>query len=221
MTDQRVVTGMRRQIESRDGLLASGYEAIGWKIAMDDPGVRASFGLASPLVGYLTSASLLATDDTHSLSGAVDPRLEVELALHLRADDGSLDGAMVGAALELVDIDRPIEPIADVVAANIFHRGVVLGPPVPLTDVARQAIPVRLHVDGALARSAETIVQPERLDAVVETVRAALEPSDARLRCGDRIICGAIAIPLEVAAGEDVHAAFGGGLGSLTLRFAP
>src|SRR5204863_27590 len=62
---------------------------------------------------------------------------EPEVAIHLGRDVPARAGgeaaraaiAALGAAIELVDIDRPLDDLEAILAANVFHRAVVLGPP--------------------------------------------------------------------------------------------
>ncbi len=79
------------------------------------------------MVGHLTSATLLGADGAHSLAGAQAPKAEPEIVIEI-GPDKTIAG--LGPAIELVDIPAPPsgpDDVPEVVATNIFHRGVAIG----------------------------------------------------------------------------------------------
>src|SRR5207245_1228809 len=94
-------------------------------------------GRYGPVVGARPRAAVLAPGPGRSLAGSPLVCAEPEVAIHLGRDvPAGADGeaaraaiAALGAAIELVDIDRPLDDLETILAANVFHRAVVLGPP--------------------------------------------------------------------------------------------
>ena len=75
-------------------------------------------------MGFLTDRTLL-PDGAAARSAVVTPMLEAEVAVRVGAD-GRIDG--YAAAIELADVDPPPEDAEAIVAGNIFHKHVLLGP---------------------------------------------------------------------------------------------
>jgi 2-keto-4-pentenoate hydratase len=102
--------------------------------------------------------------------------------------------AGLGPALELADIDRPLEELEAVLAENIYQRGVILGPP----DAARAGgdvtgIRARVRVDGEAAGATDepTALTGELL-GVVAHVASLLDAFGETLRAGEVVITGAV-----------------------------
>lgn len=77
-----------------------------------------------PVIGYLTSASLLDSGGVYLAGGEVALRADAELALELGVDEEIVG---YGAPLEIVDVDER-GGAEEIVAANVFHRAVAIGP---------------------------------------------------------------------------------------------
>jgi len=229
MSDPRIATGMVRQLARRDAAVAGGATLRGWKVAFSTPAAQQAAGVGQPLVGWLADASELPSGATVDVAGWARPTVEAELAIHVGADvapGGTLEDAAaaiaaVGAAIEVVDLDRPTSEVEEVAAAGLFHRHYVLG----AADPARAGGDASgIAITGAL--DGETYgAQPDptsvigALPQVTRFVADELGRHGERLRAGEVILAGS-ALPLQpVAAGRrlDVDA---GPLGTLTLAFA-
>ncbi len=81
--DPRIERGMSRQLEDRRRRLTSGARHVGWKAGFGAPAALQRFGLAGPLVGYLTDATLSKTGTSVPVGGWVNPVAEPELAVHM------------------------------------------------------------------------------------------------------------------------------------------
>ena len=192
--------------------LGSGADRIGWKIGLNVPAVQQKLGLERSVVGHLTSATLLGADGAHSLAGAQRPMAEPEIAIHVGAG-GEIAG--LAPAIEVADIDRPLDDAAEIVAANIFHRAVAIGPSAQIESP--EGIEAVLTVNGeriAAADAAATDLR-EIVRLVDETLRAAGES----LQAGDRIIAGSLTAPAPVQPGDRVGVDLGP-IGSLEVSFA-
>jgi len=191
--------------------LGSGAGRIGWKIGLNVPAVQERLGIERPVVGHLTTASLIGADGAHSLAGARKPMVEPEIAIEM-GPDGAIMG--LAPAIEVADVDRPLDDAGEIVAGNVFHRAVAIGPSSPRADAA--GIPAVLSVNGRQVGAADagTARLAETVRLVDETLRAAGESLEA----GDRIIAGSLTAPAAVEPG-DTAAVDLGPLGRLEVSF--
>jgi 2-keto-4-pentenoate hydratase len=213
--DPRVERGLRAQLDLRRRRLAEGDRPVGWKVAFGAPQALQLLGLDAPLVGFLTSRALVEPGAAVSVAGWTRPAAEAEIAVHMGSDLGPSASreetqaaiAALGPAIELADIDRPIEELEAVLAENIFQRGVVLGP----ADSSR----ARGDVTGIRARTAcdgaelGTTDDPEALTGeligVIAHVAALLAAFGETLRAGEVVIAGAVLPHVWPAAGQRVE----------------
>ena len=133
--DPRVARGMERQLELRRPLIGEGARPIGWKLGLGTPAAMEKHGTTAPLVGFLTDRGLSepGRGARRSAAGAT-PTAEPEVAVHVAADipagaDRDAVAAAVGGlgvAIEVVDITGA--ELEEILAGDIFHRHVLLGP---------------------------------------------------------------------------------------------
>lgn len=203
---------MQRQLGHWRSALGSGDQRIGWKIGLNAPAVQQRLGIERSVVGHLTSATLLRPGGTHSLAGAIKPFVEPEIAIEVDGE-GTILG--LGAAIEIVDFDHPIEDAAEIVAENIFHRAVVICPSSQRTGA--DDIQARVSVDGDQRETGDAGATD--LADTVAVVDATLRTVGERLEHGDRIIAGSLTAPLPVQPGERVTLDLGE-LGTIEIDFA-
>ena len=201
LMDGRVERGMRRQLASAPP------DQIGWKLALNAPAIMQALGLDEPALGWLSRAKV--TSGEHSLEGTTQPAVEPELLLEA-GEGGAV--ARLGVALEVVDFDRPLDDVEEVIAADIFHRAVALG------DLAEGAEPGEavFSINGEeRARIAAFEPPAETLAFVDRFVRELGE----ELAPGALVIAGALSPAAPVAPGDvaelDVR-----GAGEISLRFS-
>jgi 2-keto-4-pentenoate hydratase len=223
-----VAEGMAAMLALRRERLDRGERPLGWKLGFGAPAAQERFGLDRPLVGFLTDAGVLGDGARVPVAGWTSPALEPELAVHL-AHDVEADAtpeqvtAAIGglsAAIELADVDTPPSDPEAILAGNIFHRHVLLGP----VDEGRTTAD---GVRGRLVRDGEEIAATDAPEAatgeLAEVVRLTAEllaANGERLRAGDVVITGSIVPPVQVAPGETVTAEIEP-LGSLTVTLGP
>jgi 2-keto-4-pentenoate hydratase len=198
--DERVERGMRRQ------LAAAPDDRIGWKMALNAPAIMEALGLREPALGWLSRERVAAGD--HSLEGSANPAVEPELLLEA-GEAGAV--ARMGVALEVVDLDRPLQEVEEVIAGNVFHRAVALGELGPVSDPGEAVF--RLN-DEERGRVAEFEPPAETLAFVDRFLRELGE----ELRPGELVIAGALVPATQVAAG-DVAELQVERLGAVSLRF--
>ena len=202
--DARVRAGLEAQL--RDS-----KRRIGWKIGLNDPRVQQALGIDRPVIGYLPAAAQVGSGEAHSLGGATRPAIEPEIAVHVGAG-GAVAG--LGPALEVIDVDMPFDDLTAVLAGNVFHRAVALGP----------ATSGRTTVTGLTARfrEHEIDVAAACMDPreVVGLVSSYLEPLGESLRAGDVIIAGSLVTAMPAAPGERFELEVDQ-LGSVALTLTP
>jgi 2-keto-4-pentenoate hydratase len=209
---------MARQLSTRARAIEDGAGHRGWKVAFTTPQSRTSAGVDRSVVGWLSSTTELPDGATVNVEGWSRPTIEAELAIHV-GPDGEI--AAVGAAIEVVDLDLPLDQLEDVVAGSIFHRGYVLGEP----DLARRGgqvdgVRIRAFVDGVeVAAQDDPTSVIGALPGVLAAVSAELGHHGLSLVPGDVILAGS-AIPLQpMTAGQSLRVETDG-LGALELAFA-
>jgi 2-keto-4-pentenoate hydratase len=206
-----VPEGMREQLSRRQETLDAGAEHVGWKIGLNIPEVQQQLGIDEPVLGHLTSATLVEDGGEFDASGAEKLMAEPEVAIEV-GEGNSVAG--LSAAIELVDTGRPPrgEGVEGIVADNIFHSAVVLG-----ERADGEPTRATVRVNGEERAGAEFT---DDLDEVVRVAGRRLAEAGESLRPGDRIIAGSITPqvgPLEPGDELEVEVA---GLGSLRVRIA-
>jgi 2-keto-4-pentenoate hydratase len=222
--DERVATGMRALLAARDERVRAGERQIGWKLAFGAPAAAERLGIDRPLVGILMDAGVVRDGAQVPVGSWTSPVLEVEIAAYLRRDvapaatwDEVRDAiGGLAAALELVDIDGPRDDIPAVLAVNIFHRHVVLGP-VREGRATADGIDASVRIDGdeVVATDDPTALTGE----LVEMLRLTAEQLGAcgeRLSAGDVVIAGSVVTPQPVGPGRRIDAEVAP-LGTLSL----
>jgi 2-keto-4-pentenoate hydratase len=219
--DPRVRRGMERQLESRRTLIEQGARPIGWKLGLGTAAAMEQHGTTAPLVGFLTDRGLREPGAV-PVGGWTKPTAEPEIAVHVAHDvpsDGERDAvaaaiAGFGVAIELVDLGT--DEVEEMLAGDLFHRHVVLGPPVEAIalDDLRGAI--------VLADEGQYVADPLELvgDPVASLAHLAthLAAFGEVVRAGDVLITGSIVPALAVSPGQRLEYRLEP-LGELDLHF--
>jgi 2-oxo-3-hexenedioate decarboxylase len=192
---------------------------------MSAPAVMEKLGTEAPLVGYLLEPARVRSGGTVDLSAWTNPRLEPEIAAHMAADlpgEASREQATaaiagLGAAIELVDLDPDASDPEAILAADIYQRHVLLGP--PRSDVTPADVTVRVSLNGDEAAATDDATQAtgDPVDLVLHVART-LEAAGERLRAGEVVICGSVVPALGVAPGDAVEVTLDP-LGRLSVLF--
>ena len=214
--DPRVRGGLEAQLHSLQKRTAAGERRLGWKVALNDPRVQQALEISQPVIGYLATGTEVDAGGTHSLAGATRPAVEPEIAVHVGAG-GTVAG--LGPALEVIDVDMPFDDLERVMAHNVFHRAVVLGP----------VSSGRATLDGLSARFLRDAQEQHAIDVaeagmapedVIALVAGYLDAVGESLRGGDVIIAGSLVTALPAAPGERFELQVDG-LGSVALDLEP
>jgi 2-keto-4-pentenoate hydratase len=226
--DERIADGMRDQLALRRERLNRGERPIGWKVGFGSPASAEQFDLDRPLVGFLTDRGLLPDGASVDVGGWTNPLLEPEIAVHLsggvepgatREDVLAAIGGL-SAAIELADLAPPPTDVRTILAGNIFHRHVVLGP-VDRTRQTADGIGGRVVRDGSeIASTDNPAALTGELVEVVRLMGELLAACGERLRAGEVVITGSVVAPVPVAPGQRVVVELGP-LGGLSVSLGP
>src|SRR4051794_17472528 len=167
LNDPRIANGMRAQMALRQKLLDEGARQIGWKVGLGAPAMLAKCGLTAPVVGFLLDRAELASGATVSLAGWQKPAAEAEIAAYIgrdlaagaNRDDVRRAIAALGPAIELADVNGPMDDIQATLAGDIFQRHVILGPRDALRSGARLD-----GLKGRVTRSGQDVPVPADLE---------------------------------------------------------
>jgi 2-keto-4-pentenoate hydratase len=204
--DPRVRRGMARQLESRRRLLDAGARPIGWKLGLGTPAAMERHGIDAPLVGFLTDRGLRQPGDAVAVGAWDKPTAEPEIAVHVAHDlpaDADRDAvaaaiAGLGVAVELVDLGAG--ELEDILAGDIFHRHVMLGPRTSGVAAGDLRGAIVLGDDAQYVGDPLALVgDPVTALAHVASHLAAFGES---VRAGEVLICGSIVPALAVAPGQ-------------------
>jgi 2-keto-4-pentenoate hydratase len=227
--DPRIVRGMTAQLALRRERIAAGARPIGWKVGFGTPVAMQKFGIDAPLVGFLLDRGRIEPGAVVSFAGWTKPVLEPEIAVHIGRDlSGGVDragaaGAIagLGPAIELADLDPPPEDVEAILAGNIFHRHVILGP----RDTGRAGGRIA-GLNGRVIRNGNEIAATSELEAntgeligIVHHVANLLAAFGERLQAGEVIIAGSVVPPLFVEPADDGAAFALDPVGTVSVRF--
>jgi 2-keto-4-pentenoate hydratase len=191
----------------RDQAIAEGVAPLGWKAGFGSPAGLAKFGIDRPLVGFLTRDRLLPSGATVSVADWTNPMFEAEVAAHLSADIGpgatpAEALAAVGGwsvAIELADVTPPPNDIEEILAGNIFHRHVLLGPVVDSLPLPLSFSVLKNGEEVAATSDPEALTG--ELGFVLASMADTLADRGAGLRAGDVVITGSVIPPIAVVNG--------------------
>ncbi|MBX9844119.1 MAG: hypothetical protein K2Z80_20155 [Xanthobacteraceae bacterium] len=206
LDDARISKGMRTQMELRKRRFNEGAHQVGWKVGFGAPAAQKNLKLTAPLVGFILDRAMLSSGSKVSLAAWQKPVAETEIAAYVgrdlaanaNRDDVRRAVSAIGPAIELADIDCPMDDVEAILAGDIFQRHVILGQ----RDIMRQG--ARLAgLKGRVTRSGHDVPVPSDLETnigdILNIVRHVADVAAAigdKLRAGQFIICGSLTAPL-------------------------
>lgn len=205
--DTRVTAGTTRMLAARRAALDAGATHLGWKLGFGAPAAMAAFDTDRPLVGFLTRDRLLPSGATVDVGAWTKPMLEAEVAAHLGVELGPGAGpaealeAVAGwsVAIELADLDVPPSDIEEILAGNIFHRHVLLG---PVVDALPRPLTFTVQRDGeVVAATSDPAALTGDLGQILASTADTLAGCGASLAAGDVVITGSVVPPIDVSGG--------------------
>jgi 2-keto-4-pentenoate hydratase len=206
LDDDRIARGMATQFELRKQRLVAGETPIGWKAGFGAPAVLKKLELEACLVGFMHDKNKLDSGATVSIAGWSKPAAEPEIAIHLGKDVAAGADfetaraaiAALGPAIELADIDAPLDDVEAILSCDIFHRHVILG----RADASRAggdsiALEARVVRNGEeLAHTSDVEALTGPLVSIVQRVADTVGAMGESLKAGQVIIAGSITPPI-------------------------
>jgi 2-keto-4-pentenoate hydratase len=201
--DARVRRGLEAQLAERERMLAGGSDPLGWKLGFGTPAAMEKLRIRAPLIGFLTSRSLI-EEGTVSVAGWANPLLEPEIAV--RVDVGVAGPTVTGfaPAFELADLDPPPDDVEAILAGNVFHRHLILGPERPGGDTEVASLAAEIDSNGERTVVDDLQVATGEVGALVAHVGDLLTAFGAELRPGEIVICGSLVPPIHVSPGDSI-----------------
>ncbi len=137
LNDPRIANGMRAQMELRGWLLEGGAKQIGWKVGLGAPAMQIKCKLTAPIVGFLLDRAELASGATCVARPLAEARrrggdratIGHDLPAGADRNEARHAIAALGPAIELADVDCPMDDVQAVLSGNIFQRHVIPGAP--------------------------------------------------------------------------------------------
>jgi 2-oxo-3-hexenedioate decarboxylase len=214
VTDERIERGMKGQLAAWRAKLDGDATRVGWKVGFNPPPVMEALGIDEPVVGYLVSETVVESDGEVSLAGTTRPVAEPELAVYL-GEGGAVAG--LGAAIEIVDLNRPLDDLAAILADDIFHKAVAFGSRQPPRDLA--GVTAWVTHNGEPAGEVDLAEAVGDSAAVLAQVGGRLGEAGTGFEPGDVVIAGSLIQALAVKPGDEFELDLGP-LGSVSLGFA-
>ena len=213
LDDPRIQAGMRRQFALFEERKRSGARRIGWKVGFGAPAAKEKLKIESALVGFLLDRAVLPDGASVSLAGWTQAgrrtgdrdRDRHATCRRVQANRRRRNAiAAIGPAIELADIDGPMDDVESILAGDIFQRHVIFGPRRAVT------LPGGLSgLTGEVIRNGQSVPVPADLEAntgrLLDTVRqvaATLAAFGEVLRAGDVVIAGSVTPPLMLGADD-------------------
>jgi 2-keto-4-pentenoate hydratase len=207
------MAGLKRQLALRSRMLDAGAKPVGWKVGFGAPASLELMEITAPLLGFMTDTTVLEPGAHVDVTGWARGIVEFEVAVYLgrdlesgaSSDEARAAIAAVGPAIELADIDLPVEAagVEEIVAGDIFHEAVIFG----RRDANRAGLDIgglaaRILIDGR-ERAATTELEAitGSYPWIVTTVADTLTAHGEKLRTGDVIITGSVVPPIPVTEG--------------------
>jgi 2-oxo-hept-3-ene-1,7-dioate hydratase len=212
-----------------DKRVQAGARVIGHKIGLTSRAMQQASKMTEPDYGVLLDDMTYADGARIPVSRFSAPRLEVELAFVLGKRIGGkhvtiydvLDAtAYVTPALEIIDYRTEVpRAIVDTIADNAAAAGMVTGGrPVRPMDVDLRWCAATLSKNGVIEESGVSAAIMGHPAMGIVWLANRLARHDIMLEAGHILLAGSFTRPVNVAAGDVIHADFGP-LGSIGVSF--
>jgi 2-oxo-hept-3-ene-1,7-dioate hydratase len=210
--------------------VAAGARVIGHKIGLTSRAMQQASKMTEPDYGVLLDDMVYADGARIPASRFCKPRLEVELAFVLGKRVGGkhvtvydvLDAtAYVTPALEIIDYRTEVpRAIVDTIADNAAAAGMVTGGRVvrPM-DVDLRWCAATLSKNGVIEESGVSAAIMGHPAMGIVWLANRLARHDIMLEAGHILLAGSFTRPVDIAAGDVIHADFGP-LGAIGVSFS-
>ncbi len=207
-----------------------GERIVGRKVAFTSQGTMRQFGVTEPSFGTILSGGVFADGDTIPVARYPAVGAEAEIAFvmgeELRGPGVTMAHVLkatkgVVPAMEIINLCISHTPwnVADVIATNAVHAGIVLGGQLtPLDGLDLRYEGMVAEVDGEVVGSGAGVEVLGHPVSSVVWLANKLAAFDLSLSPGDVVLSGSIIRMLEVNAGNVVRVTFSR-IGSVGARF--
>jgi 2-keto-4-pentenoate hydratase len=218
---QEIVARRRRE---------TGETVVGWKLGLTSAAMQQQLGVDQPDYGPLLSGHVAAPDVELRASEFIAPRVEAEIAFHLRAplrgpgvtaDDVRDATESVSASIELIDsrIAGWRIKLADTIADMASSARIIVSDrrlPIDTVDVVAESVRVEKNGEAVSeGRGAAVLGDPA---AAVAWAANTLGQLGVTLEAGHVVMPGAMHASVPVGPGDTVTAVFHT-LGAVSVRF--
>ncbi len=209
--------------------IAKGARVAGHKIGLTSRAMQMASKITEPDYGRILDDALFNDGAQIEAKRFIKPRLEVELAFVMGQD---LEGSgiriydvmrateFVVPALEIIDYRTEVpRAITDTIADNAaFGAMVVGGRPIRPMDVDIRWVGATLSKNGIIEESGVSAAIMGHPAAGIAWLVAKLHAVGAKLLKGQIVLAGSFTRPVDIAAGDVIHADYGP-LGAIGVAF--
>ncbi|MGH8286722.1 MAG: 2-oxo-hept-4-ene-1,7-dioate hydratase [Steroidobacteraceae bacterium] len=210
--------------------IAKGARMVGHKIGLTSRAMQMASKMTEPDYGRILDDAMYNDGARIPADRFIKPRLEVELAF-IMGEDLSGPGVrlydvlrateMVVPAVEIIDYRTEVpRAVTDTIADNAAFAAIVVGGrPVRPMDVDLRRVGATLSRNGVIEESGVSAAVMGHPASGIAWLANKLHAVDARLTRGQIVLAGSFTRPIDVAAGDVIHADYGD-LGGLAVSFA-
>jgi len=210
--------------------IANGARVIGHKIGLTSRAMQRASKMTEPDYGRILDDALFSDGARIPANTFIKPRLEVELAF-IMGQDLSGPGAtiydvmraaeFVVPALEIIDYRTEVpRAIVDTIADNAAFAAIVIGGrTIRPMDVDIRWIGATLSKNGVIEESGVSAAVMGHPAAGVAWLVNKLHAVGAGLLKGQIVLAGSFTSPVDIAAGDVIHADYGP-LGAIAVSFS-
>lgn len=207
----------------------TGTRVVGHKIGLTSRAMQMASKITEPDYGRIFDDAYFNDGAQISAARFIRPRLEVELAF-IMGDDLAGPGVriydvmraaeFVVPALEIIDYRTEVpRAITDTIADNAAFGAIVVGGrPIRPMDVDIRWVGATLSKNGIIEESGMSAAIMGHPAAGVAWLVNKLAAVDARLEKGQIVLAGSFTRPVDIAAGDVIHADYGP-LGAIGVAF--
>jgi 2-oxo-hept-3-ene-1,7-dioate hydratase len=210
--------------------MAKGARMVGHKIGLTSRAMQMASKMTEPDYGRILDDAMYNDGARISADRFIKPRLEVELAFIMGEDltgpgvrlyDVLRATEMVIPAVEIIDYRTEVpRAITDTIADNAAFAAIVVGGrPVRPMDVDLRRVGATLSKNGVIEESGVSAAVMGHPASGIAWLANKLHAVDTRLRKGQIVLAGSFTRPVDIAAGDVIHADYGD-LGGLAVSFA-
>jgi 2-oxo-hept-3-ene-1,7-dioate hydratase len=212
-----------------EGRIAKGARMVGHKIGLTSRAMQMASKMTEPDYGRILDDAFYNDGAQISAGAFIKPRLEVELAF-IMGDDLSGPGARVydvlratefiTPALEIIDYRTEVpRAIVDTIADNAAFAAIVVGGrTIRPMDIDIRWVGATLSKNGVIEESGVSAAIMGHPASGIAWLVNKLHAVGAKLKKGQIVLAGSFTRPVDIAAGDIIHADYGP-LGAIGVSF--